>query len=379
MNAHEPVTPPSPPQRPPPEKAPAAAPAEPRPIVQIGRVLGYFLVLTVGLRMLDAALSALAASVPLDRLARASGVIEKILDVDHNLDELVVTSFTLIITFLLVAPVSWVLKLTRGDEREPSLTQTLIVLSMIVAGVTLLIQDSIARSFGLVGVVAAVRYRNSLKDSKDAVYVFLALGIGMACGLHAYPVAALLSFLECGVLLGMWLLERRAGPSEAELLERLRVAERRGARTPEEALAWLTPEARARLEQDLRTQSRLITMARIVAERSGKRANAALTVEIAAGSSVTRDRVNSELMHHGGGWQLLDAIENGGVATLEYLGRVPRRKSPPVKLIDRLQQADPGVRHVTFRSLRKMVPQKVDAGRPAEAQPPAPRANGAAA
>jgi hypothetical protein len=331
-------------------------------------MLGYFVVLTIGLRLLDLTLSALAASAPLDRLKRASGLVESILNLDKNLDELIVTAFTLVITFLLVAPVSWVLKVTRGDEREPSLTQTLIVLSMIVAGVTLLIQDSLARSFGLVGVVAAVRYRNSLKDSKDAVYVFLALGIGMACGLHAYPVAALLSFLESAVLLGLWMLQPVSAPSEAALLQRLRVGERRGARTPEEALAWLTPEARARLEEDLRTQSRLITMARIVAARRGKRANAALTVEIVASPQV-RDRVNSELMHHGGGWQLLDAVEADGVATLEYLGRVPRRKSPPVKLIERLQQTDAGVRHVTFRSLRKMVPAKIDAGPPAEAKP----------
>lgn len=339
---------------------PAATPAAPSPLAQVGKMLGYFLVLTLGLRLLDLTLASLAESGPLNGLKRVSGLIESILDVNKNLDELIVTGFTLVITFMLVAPVSWVLKVTRGDEREPSLTQTLIVLSMIVAGVTLLIQDSLARSFGLVGVVAAVRYRNSLKDSKDAVYVFLALGIGMACGLHAYPVAALLSFLECAVLLGLWMLQRDGGLPEATLLERLRVAERRGARTAEEALAWLTPDARQRLEEDLRTQSRLITMASVLAARHGKRANAALTVQIHGGPA-TRDRVNSELMHHGGGWQLLDALERDGVTTLEYLGRVPRRKAPPVKLIERLQKADPGVQHVAFRSLRKMLPEKIDA------------------
>lgn len=356
MNALEPVAPPSLPA----VKPPAEAPREPHPLAQIGKMLGYFFVLTAGLRVLDLALAALATSQPIDQLKRVSGLIESILDVNKNLDELIVTGFTLVITFLLIVPVSWVLKVTRGDQHEPSLTQTLIVLSMIVAGVTLLIQDNLARSFGLVGVVAAVRYRNSLKDSKEAVYIFLALGIGMACGLHAYPVAALLSFLECAVLLALWMFQGAGSVNEATLLSRLRMSERRGARTPEEALAWLTPEARERLEEDLRTQSRLITMAGVLAAHSGKRPNAALTVQLAA-SPQARDRVNSELMHHGGGWRLLDAVEADGVTTLEYLGRVPRRKTPPVRLIERLQKADPGVRHVTFRSLRKMVPEKVDA------------------
>ena len=35
---------------------------------------------------------------------------------------------------------------------------------------------------GAAGVVAAVRFRNTLRDTKDAVYVFLAVGIGLAWG-----------------------------------------------------------------------------------------------------------------------------------------------------------------------------------------------------
>ena len=354
-------------------------PARPAPIaLQVAKMLGYFFALTVGLKVLEEVIAAFAQSRPVGNLVRVSRLMESILDVTKNLDELLVTLFTLAIAFLLILPVSWVLKITKGDEREPSLTQTLIVLSMIVAAVTLLIQDSLARSFGLVGVVAAVRYRNTLKDSKDAVYVFLALAIGMACGLHAYPVAALLSFFECAVLFGLWIYSRREGPTEASLLERLRLAEKRGTRTPEQALAWLTPEARERLEEDLEAQSRYITMASVISRKDGKRPNAAITVKL-SGTGAARDRVNAEMEAHGGEWVLLGAEETNGATTLEYLGRVSRKKTPPLKFIERLQQAHPEVQHVTFRSLRKMVADKIEVGPGHVAAPIEPDAEAPAA
>src|SRR5256886_14506876 len=52
--------------------------------------------------------------------------------------------------------------------------------------------------------VAAVRFRNTLKDTKDAVYIFLALAVGVAAGVFAPTVAAVMSVVFNAVVLTLW-------------------------------------------------------------------------------------------------------------------------------------------------------------------------------
>src|SRR4029079_14210678 len=89
----------------------------------------------------------------------------------------------------LALPVAWVYQLTRAKRGyQQSVVQLLIMLPLVVAGVVVLVQYSAALAFSLAGIVAAVRFRNTLDDSKDAVYVFLATGIGLAAAVDI-PVA----------------------------------------------------------------------------------------------------------------------------------------------------------------------------------------------
>src|SRR5207253_1628659 len=78
---------------------------------------------------------------------------------------------------LLVLPVSWVYMLTKQRSGyDQSVVQTVIILPMTVAATVILVQNSLALAFTLAAIVAAVRFRNTLKDTKDAVYIFLAVG-----------------------------------------------------------------------------------------------------------------------------------------------------------------------------------------------------------
>jgi hypothetical protein len=352
------------------------SPPVPRRAVQVGKMLAYFVMLCVGVRILEEIFKEISKTQYADELSRVSGMAASILDVNKNLDDLIVTFFALTITFLLILPVSWVHMITKGDERDPSLTQTLVVLSVIVAGVMLLLEDNLARSFSLVGVVAAVRYRNTLKDPKDAVYVFLSLGIGMACGLQSYHVALFLSFFECGILLTLWVYQTGApAPGEANLLQTLKASENKGERTPAQALAWLTPEARERLEADLETQSRYITMAAMFTGKKGKAPNAVITVQL-TGAGSARQNINAQMEEHRGKWRLLGTEEKDGITTLEYLGRLSKKRSPPLNFLERLRKADAEVRHVAFRSLRKMVADTASAPDPHAADPHGPPQNG---
>jgi uncharacterized membrane protein YhiD involved in acid resistance len=101
-------------------------------------------------------------------------------------------------------PVAWIYTYTRRMRYDPSLVHSVIILPMVVAGIVVIVKDSVALAFSLAGIVAAVRFRNTLKDPKDAVYIFLALGIGLAAGVQAVDIAFVMSLLFNVVVLILW-------------------------------------------------------------------------------------------------------------------------------------------------------------------------------
>jgi hypothetical protein len=107
--------------------------------------------------------------------------------------------------FLLVIPMAFVYVRTRTRLKyDHSLVQTVIVLPIVVTAILVVVQDSLALAFSLAGIVAAVRFRNNLRESGDAVYIFGSIGIGFATGIHALSVATVLSIFFVIVELALW-------------------------------------------------------------------------------------------------------------------------------------------------------------------------------
>lgn len=146
---------------------------------------------------------------------------------------------------LLTLPVAWVYTLTheRRGFRQ-SVVHTLVLLPVVVAGVVVLVKNSIPLAFSLAGIVAAVRFRNTLEDSKDAVYVFLSTGVGLAAGV-SLPVAAALSVVFNLLIVTLWMTDFARTPA--------RTAARDARRRLERSLAAAnrTGEFIARLDADL--------------------------------------------------------------------------------------------------------------------------------
>jgi hypothetical protein len=101
-------------------------------------------------------------------------------------------------------PVAWALKHTRQLRYDPSLVQALIVLPIVVSGVVLVVKNSLALAFALAGIVAGVRFRQKLDEPEQAVYVLLALGIGLAAGVQALDVALVMSMVFTVVVVTLW-------------------------------------------------------------------------------------------------------------------------------------------------------------------------------
>ena len=133
------------------------------------------------------------------------------------------TGASMIGAVLLSLPVAWIYTMTRKRRGyDQSVVQTLILLPALVAGVVVLVKYSLALAFSLAGIVAAVRFRTTLDDSKDAVYIFLATAIGLAAGVQL-PMAAMLSVTFNLIVLFLWYTEFGKTPPAMEGL----VAERR--------------------------------------------------------------------------------------------------------------------------------------------------------
>ena len=105
-------------------------------------------------------------------------------------------------------PVSWVYMAVRGgDEYDQSLVNTIIVLPMVVTGIVIMVQNSLALAFSLAGIAGAVRFRNSLKSSGDALFILLAVSIGLSAGIGAVELAALVSVVLNYTFALLWLTE----------------------------------------------------------------------------------------------------------------------------------------------------------------------------
>jgi hypothetical protein len=119
-------------------------------------------------------------------------------------DRAIVTGLVIVGAFALALPIAWVAMFTRRLRYDPSLVHSIIILPVVVAGIVILVKNSLALAFSLAGIVAVVRFRNTLKDPKDAVYIFLVLGVGLAAGVQALDVGLLVSMAFNALVLGLW-------------------------------------------------------------------------------------------------------------------------------------------------------------------------------
>lgn len=116
--------------------------------------------------------------------------------------------------FLCALPVTWVYMVVRsGEEYDQSLVHTILVLPMVVTGIVIIVQNSLALAFSLAGIAGAVRFRNSLKSSGDALFILLAVAVGLSAGIGAVELAAVVSISLSYCFAFLWMSEygERAG------------------------------------------------------------------------------------------------------------------------------------------------------------------------
>ena len=101
-----------------------------------------------------------------------------------------------ILSFLLAFALSYLWatvyrKTHSGVAYTRSFYLTLILMAPAVAMIMMAIGSNVALSLGLVGSLSIVRFRTVIKDPKDMLFLFVAIGIGLTAGANAWLVGVI--------------------------------------------------------------------------------------------------------------------------------------------------------------------------------------------
>ena len=251
--------------------------------------------------------------------------------------------YAMVAAALLTLPVAWVYIMTRAKRGyQQSVVQTLIMLPVVVAGVVVMVKYSVALAFSLAGIVAAVRFRNTLDDSKDAVYIFLVTGIGLAAAV-ALPVAVVVSILFNVVVLLLWFTDFGRTPNLEGSM-----ATRRVQRTAESMTR--TGTFVARMDRDI-LQQMTAEQLQAVADRAKRRAREIAAEDLGGSEKDTgvlrvrtydvdtaRRRVEVLLDDQLKDWEFGRVVdESDGTRVLEYTVRM-KKNAPRETVLENLRK-----------------------------------------
>ena len=122
-------------------------------------------------------------------------------------------------TLIFMVPISWVyLGTNRAPKETPSIVQTMMLLPITVTGLVMIVQNSLALSFSLAGLVAGagIRFRSTMRDVSNSVYFLAALGVGLSSGIGALGVSGVMSICFCYTALIIRTLNYGAAKLESE-------------------------------------------------------------------------------------------------------------------------------------------------------------------
>jgi hypothetical protein len=114
------------------------------------------------------------------------------------------TALCLALSFALTCTIGLVYRYThRGASYSQGYVHTIVLMGMVVGLIMLIVGSNIARAFSLVGALSIIRFRNSMKETRDIGYIFFAMAIGMACGTGFYLLGIVTTATISLVMLAM--------------------------------------------------------------------------------------------------------------------------------------------------------------------------------
>jgi hypothetical protein len=97
--------------------------------------------------------------------------------------------FSLLLAVAVAFIISQIYKYThRGLNYELAFMSTLVLLAPIIAVVMLFIRGDLVLSLGLIGSISIIRFRTPIKDTRDMVFIFWVIAVGLGCGTYNWNI-----------------------------------------------------------------------------------------------------------------------------------------------------------------------------------------------
>ena len=131
---------------------------------------------------------------------------EKLFNILENTGELTVQM--IVLNIAMAAALGFIIYISYyfshiGTIYSKKFNVSLIVMTVLTGTVMTVIGNNIALSLGMVGALSIVRFRTAIKDSRDTMYIFWAVIVGICCGVGDYIVAAIGSAFTFVILLAL--------------------------------------------------------------------------------------------------------------------------------------------------------------------------------
>lgn len=98
--------------------------------------------------------------------------------------------FTVLCSFLLACLIAFTYdKTSRKVARPDHYIQALVLVAIVAATVMQAIGDSLARGLGMLGALAIIRFRTTLRDPRHMAFMFASIAGGIACGVFGFVIA----------------------------------------------------------------------------------------------------------------------------------------------------------------------------------------------
>lgn len=242
----------------------------------------------------------------------------------------IMTLFAGAAAFALALPVSWVYMFTRQKKGySQSVVQALVLMPVVIAVIAGLVRNSVGLAFSLAGIFAAVRFRTTLDDSKDAVFMFVVSVLGLACGVQL-EVAAVLSLMFVVLTLGVWFTDFARVPPGLEgamaerRLERAKSIVNRTsqfvAQLDHEVIEGMAPQQLESLASKIERRRRELNV-EPNDEEAGPRFDGRIRVTV-TDSDAAKQIVEGVLQNESKRWKMVRVDQKDGSAELVYAVRL---------------------------------------------------------
>ena len=135
------------------------------------------------------------------------------------------TAWAILLTVLFSFALSCLIVLTydlttKALNRPYHYLQSLTLISILAAMVMSAVGDSLARGLGMLGALAIIRFRTTLRNPRNMTFMFASLAVGIACGVQGYIIAVIGTMVFC---LGAFILKFSPFNGGKDLIGNLRI------------------------------------------------------------------------------------------------------------------------------------------------------------